>query len=104
MNPIACYLEDIRARHPELDSDADIARALHASRAAVCQWRTGAHAPSDAICLRIAALAGRAKGEVLAAAAALKTPDPDAKRAWEKLVKRLCRHGCVNRSRCRGLP
>lgn len=80
---------DLAIEKNELGSDRQLARALNISNTSVTFWRTGRTFPSDAVMVRLAALAGITPEQGLLELAYWKAEDESAQKAYKSLLSKV---------------
>ena len=87
MSIVATLLDKARTRRG-IPTDMALAERLARSRAVVSEWRAGKSYPDEDLIVHLAEMAGDDPGEWLLAVRAVRADGP-AKKAWEKVMKRL---------------
>lgn len=78
-----------------IDSDYGIAKHLGITRAAVSAYATGRHTLGEDVAIRVATDLGLDPGYVLACMAAERAKRPPAKKAWERVARRMAQAAIV---------
>ena len=73
-----------------LKNDAELARVLGVTRAAVSSWRTGLKTPDDEACQELAKLLGEPELRVLAVVHAARARTEKARKMWARIASAAC--------------